>query len=195
MPYFTSGHALPTIAGADRPCDAPATLCALRDRLNVLLNDYDSQINRSVDAVPCAMLYRSSVDGVIFAPSPAGDFAMPFSRVYIDTDNMTNLAADARTITIRTPGRYWVNGYVKGVSAAQPNQLMSIFVQGGSFAGYMPGMSFLVSNTTFNLMGSVADSRQCSAGDQLSLLVSDTDDVNGTDIAEAFFAVYWHSDF
>lgn len=195
MPYFTSGHALPTIAGADRPCDAPATLCALRDRMNVLLNDYDNQINRSVSTVPCAMMYRTSADGSITAPSPAGDFALPFARVYIDTDNMTNLAADARVFTVRTPGRYWVSTYVKAVSSAQPNQLVSAFVQGGSFAGYLPGISFVVQNNTFNLMGSTTDARQCSVGDQLSVLISDTDDVGGTDIAEAMFAIYWHSDF
>lgn len=192
MPTLTTGHQLPTVVGADRPCDATDTLCALRDRLNVLLDDYDNTINRTVTAVPAAMIWRDIAD--VPNPTVSPDLRLPFTRLGIDTDNMVNLALDARTITVRTDGLYIMaaNCQIDPVGI-QNNQLFALILNGGTkSASDMGGTT--ISRTTSRMYAAVAELRWCFAGDVLSVTASSTDDPAGTAIEYAWFAAYWVAD-
>jgi hypothetical protein len=192
MPTLTTGHQLPTIAGADRPCDATVTLCALRDRLNVLLNDYDNTINRTVTAVPAAMIWRELTD--LPNPTVSPDIHVPFTRLGIDTDNMVNLALDARAITVRTAGVYIMaaNCQIDPVGI-QNNQLFELILNGGNKSSSDMGGT-TISRTTSRMYAAIAELRECFPGDVLSVTASSTDDPAGTAIEFAWFAAYWVAD-
>lgn len=191
MPVLTPGHQLPTVIGSDRPCDVTDTLCALRARINVLLNSYDNTINRTVTAVPAAMMWRAIGDGTV-GVSP--DIVLPFTRVGIDTDNMINLAADARKITIQRPGFYMLAANARiFVSGIQNTQEFGLYLQGG-FSSSADTAGSTISRIGIRTFCSIADMRQCFEGDTLSVLASSTDDPNGTQIEESYFAAYWVAD-
>lgn len=209
MPVLTPGHGLPTVIGSDRPCDVDTTLCALRDRLNVLLDGYQTTIDQAVDAVPAARMSRPSAFGA--PPPPEGNVLLPFTNVDFDNAGMTNLSFNSHVFTIPKLGRYWMSAtlVITTRTGSTVFDQMSISIEGGSYlqgpavvfpAGIGPGVTMDVKppgggNPAVAL--SISDIRGGFPGDQIALRLLPGTSVGTADVTviEAQMAVWWHSEF
>lgn len=202
MPGTYGSHALPLVLGSDRPCDSAATLCALRDRLNTLMDDYQEVVDTVVNAVPAARLFRPMGSPYVNAPAPEGNVLLPFTSVDFDNANMTNLSSNARVITAPKIGRYWINGYIQ-ISQRAGSTIFdqeTISIEGGLFNSTTPRNTCAVKTTgggnpTTSI--SISDLRGAFPGDEfaLRLFPTITFGTPGITILNAQFSVWWHSDF
>jgi hypothetical protein len=124
MPNNTVNFNLPYPASTDEPCDFAQQWCDFTTALDLVFDDFQAAIDRTIPVVPVAILKLTETTNVLnFSP-------IPFDTVVVDTAGMTDMDVDRFTITIQRPGRYTVaGGIIKPTAGAPvPNQT-SIFVE------------------------------------------------------------------
>lgn len=125
MPTCTPGYRLPFPVGADAPCDADETLCALSTAVEAVLDRFDATIARTFTAIPMAKVSLSTpqlIDPNVTVPS----FTVRYDTTLEDTDNMVDLALANNAIYANRPGIYMVRFYFElGTSGFTTNNFQA----------------------------------------------------------------------
>lgn len=177
---------LPYPNGLDRPCDWDESWCKFTGAVDDVFTKWEAAINRTVPAVPFAMLQLTQTITV-------GNFAaVPFDTVVADTAAMTDLDSDPYGIIIPKTARYTIAWYFKQLTGGAP-----INAQISGTAGTSQfGIQHLILDRNLALgYGNNTDFEVFTflQGDRITLTTFESGAPSRT-ILEAWLAVYWHAD-
>lgn len=183
MPSNTINFNLPYPNDSDEPCDFAEQWCDFTAALDGVFDTFQSAIDRTIPAVPMAIIQRTSQVSI-------GNFnPISFDTVLVDTARMTDIDADPFTITIKRPGRYTVAAMVSMTTTVVGAEI-SIFIEPNFTAQAEvidKGAGVLYYLTTLLPVETHA------VGDQIRVAFS-VGNQNFFFVEEAWLAAIWHSD-
>lgn len=183
----TALMSLPYPNGLDRPCDWDESWCTFTSAIDAVFTKWENAINRTVPAVPFAMLQLTSQITI-------ANFAnIPFDTVVADTAGMTDLDSDVYGITIPKTARYTIAWYFKQLTGGIVNGQISGFSNAAA-SGLSLQHLILDRNVALGY-GDTTDTEVFTLlqGDRVVLNTVESG-ANSRTILEAWLAVYWHAD-
>jgi hypothetical protein len=168
MVAYTYPDCLPFYECSDSPClntgtecDPSTVWCDMADQMEIVLNSFDSTVNRTGVGVPLAKVAMNN--GQVTTATVPTSQQVIWDTVVMDNDNMVNLDADAQYVKINRPGIWWIELYVTGLPGSNQagnngNELTSEVIQrpltrlAVSTAQWIQGLNAIQPSTVQNRM-------------------------------------------
>lgn len=129
MPGTTATQNLTYPVSTDRLRDQGLYIETLAKQVETRLNSHDDDLARS-QIPPFAMVERGPT-GTLFGE----DFAFPFERVLVDTDNMVDLSRDSQRIVLTRTGWWNVGCYITTGATGCSTGFINLWVDGTNTSG------------------------------------------------------------